>query len=164
MRKVYLDRTEFTGAISVFLKDTEIISAGTTIYSMSVDDRNEEYQRYANYYDIQFIFDDHIPHLEFYTVPQVDIMAKDSKGGFIGTVGQSCDLESDAPICYINKDLECFIISENGADFLSNIELWQDNLKPYDKITLYRSKAEAEMELEFIDLSQIGKMNLIYKF
>jgi hypothetical protein len=164
MRKVYLDRTEFAGAISVCLKDTEIISTGTTIYSMSVNDRNEEYQRYANDYDIQFIFDDHIPHLEFYTVPQVDIMAKDSKGGFIGTVGQSCDLESDAPICYINKDLECFIISENGADFLSNIESWQDNLKPYDKITLYRSKAEAEMELEFIDLSQIGKMKLIYKF
>ena len=83
-------------------------------------------------------------------------MAKDSRGGFIGTVGQSCDLESDATICYINKDLECFIISENGADFLSNIESWQNNLKPYDKITFYPSKEEAEMELEFIDLSEIG--------
>lgn len=156
MRKVYLDRTKFTGAISVSSKDTEIISAGTTIYSMSVHDRNEEYQRYANLYDIKFLFDDAIPHIEFYTVPYVDIMAKDSKGGFIGTIGQSCDLESDAPICYINKNLECFIISENGADFLSNIKSWQGNLEPYDKITFYRSKAEAEMELEFIDLSQIG--------
>ena len=156
MRNIYLDRTEFTGAISVSSKDTEIISAGTTIYSMSVGDRNEEYQRYANDYDIQFIFDDYIPHLEFYTVPQVDIMAKDSRGGFIGTIGQSCDLESNAPICYINKDLECFIISESGTDFLSNIESWQNNLKPYDKITFYPSKAEAEMELEFIDLTEIG--------
>ncbi|QIK52420.1 hypothetical protein G7058_10415 [Jeotgalibaca porci] len=157
MRNIYIDRTEFTGAISVFSKDTEIIiSAGTTIYSMSVGDRNEEYQRYANDYDIQFIFDDYIPHLEFYTVPQVDIMAKDSRGGFIGTIGQSCDLESNAPICYINKDLECFIIAENGADFLSNIESWQNNLKPYNKIIFYRSKVEAEMKLEFIDLSDIG--------
>ena len=153
MRKVYLDRTEFTGAIYVFSKDTEIRQAGTTIYSMSVNNKNEEYQKYANDYDIQFIFDDDIPHLEFYTVPYVDIMAKDSKGGFIGTVGQQCDLESDAPICYINKELECLIISENGKDFLSNIESWQDNLKPHDKMTVYRSKAEAEMELEFIDLS-----------
>ncbi|MDQ0158005.1 hypothetical protein [Robertmurraya andreesenii] len=156
MRKVYLDRTELTGAINVFLKDTEIILAGTTIFSMSIYDRNEEYQKYANNYDIQFIFDDYIPRLEFYTVPHVDIMAKDSKGGFIGTVGQQCDLESDAPICYINKDLECLIISENGGDFLRNIESWQDNLKPYDNITVYRSKAEAKMELEFIDLSEIG--------
>ena len=156
MRKVYLDRTELTGAINVFLKGTEIILAGTTIFSMSVHDRKEEYQKYANDYDIQFIFDDSIPHLEFYTVPYVDIMAIDSKGGFIGTVGQQCDLESDAPICYINRDLECLIISENGKDFLSNIESWQDNLKPNDKITVYRSKAEAETYLEFINLSEIG--------
>lgn len=153
MQKVYLDRTKFTGAICVNLIDTEVIPAGTTIFSMSVHDKNNEYQKYANDYDIQFIFDDDIPHLEFYTVPFVEIMAKDSKGGFIGTVGQQCDLDSDAPICYISRDLECLIISENGKEFLSNRESWHDNLKPYDKITVYRSKAEAEMELEFIDLS-----------
>ncbi|USK57886.1 hypothetical protein LIS82_27160 (plasmid) [Cytobacillus solani] len=77
MRKVYLDRTELTGAINLFLEDTEV----TTIYSMSVYHKNDEYQKYANDYDIQFIFDDDIPHLEFYTVPFIDIMAKDSKGG-----------------------------------------------------------------------------------
>ncbi|QVY62112.1 hypothetical protein [Cytobacillus gottheilii] len=155
MRKIYLDRTAFSEAIGVNVEDTEIISAGTTIYSMGVHGRNEEYQRYANDYDIQFIFDDDIPHLELFTVPHVDIMAKDSKGGFIGTVYQKCDSESQAPICYINWDLECFIISENAEDFLSNIGTWEDNMKPYDKITVYRSKAEAEVELEFIDLSDI---------
>ena len=155
MRKIYLDRTAFSGAVFVNLEDTEIISAGTTTNSMGVHNRNEEYQTYANDYDIQFIFDDDIPHLEFYTVPYVDIMAKDSKGGFIGTVGQQCDLKSEAPICYINKELESFKISENGKDFLSKVESWRDNMKPYDKITVYRSKAEAETELEFIDLSDI---------
>jgi hypothetical protein len=155
MRKIYLDRTAFSGAIVVNLEDTEIISAGTTINSMGVHHRNEEYQTYANEYDIQFIFDDDIPHLEFFTVPHVDIAAKDSKGGFVGIVYQQCDSESDAPICYINRDLECFIVSENVEDFLSNIGTWQDNMKPYDKITVYRSKAEAETELEFIDLSDI---------
>ena len=152
MRKVYLDRTEFTGAINVNLKDTEVIPAGTTIYPMSVNHKNE-YQKYANDYDLQFIFDDDIPHIEFYTVPYVDIMAKDSKGGFIGTVGQQCDLASNAPICYINRNLECLIIAKNGEDFLRDIESWQDNLKPYDKITVYRSKDKAKKELEFIDLS-----------
>lgn len=162
MRKLYLDTSELTEAICVFVKDAEITPAGTTIYSVGVNYRNEKYQRYANDYDIQFIFDDCIPHLDFYTVPQVDIMATDSKGGFIGTIGQSCDLESDAPICYISKDLECFIISENGTDFLSNIDSWQNNLKPYDKVIFYHSKAEAEMETEFINLSEIGqdKVNL----
>lgn len=153
MRRVYIDRTELTGAIIVNLKDTEVIPAGTTIFPLGVHHKNEEYQKYANDYDIQFIFDDDIPHLEFYTVPYVDIMAKDSKGGFIGTIGQQCDLKSDAPICYINRHLECLIISENGEDFLRYIGTWQDNLIPCDKIAVYRTKAEAEMELEFIDLS-----------
>ena len=121
MRKVYLDRTELTGAIFVNSKDTEVILAGTSIYSMSVYHKNEEYQKYADDYDIHFIFDDDISHLEFYTVPYVDVMAKDSQGGFIGTVGQQCDLKRDAPICYINRHLECLIISENEGDFLSNI-------------------------------------------
>jgi hypothetical protein len=153
MRKVYLDRTELTGAINVNLKDTEVIPAGTTIYPMSVHHKNEEYQKYASDYDIQFIFNDDIPHLEFFTVPYVDIMAKDMIVKVVLSELLVNNLERDAPICYINKDLECLIISENGKDFLSNIGTWQDNLKPYDKITVYRSKAEAEMELEFIDLS-----------
>lgn len=123
---------------------------------MDVTDKNQEYQRYAKDYDIQFIFDYNIPNIEFYTVPQVDIMAKDSKGGFIGTMGHQCDLQSDAAICYINENLECFIISENGADFLSNVESWRDNLKPYGEITFYSSRTEARMELEFIDLSKLG--------
>lgn len=63
-------------------------------------------------------------------------MAQDSKGGFIGTVDHQCDLESNAPICYINKELESFKISENGKDFLSKVESWQDYMKPYDKIVL----------------------------
>ena len=154
MRKVYVDRLELNGGtIFANSKDPEFILAGTSIHSMSVYHQNEEYQKFADDYDIHVIFDDDLPHLGFYTVPYVEVIAKDSQGGFIGRVGQQCDVQRDAPICYISRDLECLIIAENENAFLSNIELWQDNLKPYDKITVYRSKAEAEMELEFIDLS-----------
>lgn len=51
---------------------------GTTLYPMSVKDKNTEYQRYADTYDLKFIFDDDIPQIDFYTVPRVDIFAKDS--------------------------------------------------------------------------------------
>lgn len=47
----HLDRTALPGGLIVNLEDTEIISAVTTIYSMDVNNRNEEYQRYANDYD-----------------------------------------------------------------------------------------------------------------
>ena len=122
---------------------------------MEVSNKNDEYQRYADAYDIQFIFDDCVPKLRFYTVPLVDIVAKDSDGGFIGSLGQQFDLENDSPICYINKDLECFIVSENGKKFLENIESWKKNLIPYDKITFYTSKEEAESKLDFFDLFRI---------
>lgn len=153
MTKVYLDATKLNGIAFVGIKNVEIILAGTTINSMSTNNKNDEYQRYANDYDIQFIFDDCVPHLEFYTVPLVDIIAKDSEDGFIGSLGHPFDLEGNAPICYINRFLECFIVSDNVAHFFKNIESWKKNLVPYDKVTFYSSKVEAEKELEFIDLS-----------
>lgn len=139
-------------------EDYEVVTAGTTIYSMDVA-LKKEYQIYADTYDIYFIFDDNIPEIDFYTTPQVDIIAIDSVGGFIGAVGESFILESDAPICYINKGLECFLIAENGREFIQNIESWRKRLKPYNKITFYPSKVDAEKELIFIELpkGQIGE-------
>ena len=40
-------------------------------------------------------------NVDFYAVPRVDIMAVDSRGGYIGTVGGLTDIESEFPICYI---------------------------------------------------------------
>ena len=55
-RTLYLDVTEIEGCTSIWMKDTEIIPAGTTIYTMSVKDKSEEYDRFAKDYDINFIF------------------------------------------------------------------------------------------------------------
>lgn len=43
MRKIYLDTIELNEATSVFIKDAEIILIGTTINSMSANDRNDKY-------------------------------------------------------------------------------------------------------------------------
>ena len=49
MKRLFLDVTSSNydganGAISVILKDAEIIQAGTTIYSMPTELKDEEYQ------------------------------------------------------------------------------------------------------------------------
>lgn len=150
-RKVYLDMTEEIKCISVFVKDAEVIQTGATVYSMSVKDKNAEYQRFADEYDIYFIFDDDIPKINFYTVPRVDIMAVDSCGGYIGTVGETCDLDSGAPICYIDKDMKCFLVAENFRSFLEKAKLWKTQLELYNEIKVFRSKAEAEEEYAFFD-------------
>jgi hypothetical protein len=74
--------------LSIYVKDTEIILAGTSINSMSVKERekNGEYKKFADKYDIHFIFDDNIP------------------------------------ICYIDKNRTCYLIADNGKDFLKNVQ------------------------------------------
>ena len=60
MNKVYLDVTELKNSLCVFVEDKEIISAGSTIYHIDSNDKNEIYQQYADEYDIHFIFADDI--------------------------------------------------------------------------------------------------------
>ena len=151
MNKVYLDVTKRENCAAIFIEDTEVIKSGTTVYHMNSNDKNETYQQYADEYDIHFIFDDNIPKVSFYTVPQVDVFATDREGGLIGTVGSMTDLQSDLPICYINKNREGFLIATSGKEFLETTTNWKNNLKPYNEVIFYKSKLEAEKELRFIN-------------
>ena len=151
MNKVYLDVTKRENCAAIFIEDTEVIKSGTTVYHMNSNDKNETYQQYADEYDIHFIFDDNIPKVSFYTVPQVDVFATDREGGLIGTVGSMTDLQSDLPIFYINKNRECFLIATSGKEFLETTTNWKNNLKPYNEVIFYKSKLEAEKELRFIN-------------
>lgn len=155
MKKVYLDVTQLNGPTSIWMKNTEIVRAGTTVYSMQVKDKNAEYQRYADEYDIHFIFDDNIPQIDFYTIPQVDIVATDSEGGYIGSVGKMFSLESDASICYIDKGHNCYLIADSGKEFINNAREWKVNLMPYDKVRFFLSKEDAQKEYEFLDINEI---------
>ena len=149
-RVLYLDRTKMKTCTSVFLKDTEIISAGAIVYAMPIKDKNEEYQRFAEEYDIHFIFEDHVPGIDFYTIPMVEIFAVDSAGGYIGSVGQSVDLEQDIPVCYIDKEKKCYLIAVNGKEFLENVYQWKKNLVPYSEIEFLKSLEEAKEKFEFV--------------
>ena len=148
-RVLYLDRTKMKTCTSVFLKDKEIISAGAIVYAMPIKDKNEEYQRFAEEYDIHFIFEDHVPGIDFYTIPMVEIFALDNAGGYIGSVGQSVDLEQDIPICYIDKEKKCYLIATSGKEFLENVCQWKKNLVPYSEIEFLKSLEEAKEKFEF---------------
>lgn len=154
MKKIYYDRTAETSCTSLFMRNVEIINAGTTIYSMpaGIREKEPEYQDLADNFDVHFIFDDNIPQIDFYAVPQVDIMATDGDGGYIGTIGQICDLESDAPVCYIDKNRVCYFAARSGREFLDHISDWKDHLQPCPEVSLYNSREEAACTLEFINI------------
>lgn len=151
MKKIYLDMTE-AGCTAVFMQDAEIVPAGTTIYSMPVKDKDSEYQKYADLYDFHFIFDDNVPAVDFYTIPFIDIVAIDSQGGYIGTVGEHSDIYSDAPICYIDKDRNCYHIADSLREIIQHPENWKSSLKPLDRVEFYASKEDAMKQYEFIEI------------
>lgn len=155
MKKVYVDMTENSSCVIIFIKNTDVIEAGTTIYSMPITDKNTEYQKIADEHDVHFIFDDNIPNIDFYTIPFLNIMAIDSDGGYIGTVGEISDLDSNAPICYIDRYGKTFFIADNFKIFLDKIASWKSNLQPYDKIQLFHSKDEAHKMYEFLDVNTL---------
>lgn len=158
MKKLYIDKIENSGCFSIFVKDAEVNWVGATVYSMSIKHKNSEYQRYATDYDIHFIFDDNIPSLNFYTIPLIDIFAVDSEGGYMGSLGEVINLEGDAPICYIDKDCNCFLIAKNGKEFLNNAASWKAHMIPYTDVEFFTSKEEAMKKYEFIDNETLNKM------
>ena len=157
MKQLLLDAasTSSNGAISVIRSDAEIIPAGTTVYSMPIEDKNAEYQHFAAAYDVHFIFDDMVPDVDFYAVPRVDIMAIDSHGGYIGTVGDLTDMESEFPICYIDKNRKVFRIADTFKHFVADCANWRKHLEPYNDVTLFSSKDEAAKEYEFLDIDML---------
>lgn len=160
MRKIYLDRTESKACTGVFVRNAEVTPAGSTVYSMSVKDKNEEYQRYADEYDVRFIFDDDVPKVDFYTVPWIDLFARDSKGGFWGTIGAITDFNENAPICYIDSDHRCFLAADSGQEFLKGLKENKIELKRDESVVFYKSREDAEKELEFIKLNHRPQMIL----
>ena len=158
MKKVYLDKSRENKCISVFLKDVEVVLAGTTVNVMSVKHKNEEYQKFAEVYDVHFIFEDNVPKMDFYTIPMVDIFTVDSVGGYIGSLGQVTDLEADVPICYIDAQKKSYVIASNGKEWLDNIRKWREKLTPYDSIEFYESIEDTQEKYEFIDTNELEEL------
>ena len=151
MRKVYLDTTQSNMYISVFVNDAEVVLAGTPVNAMSVEYKNSEYLRFAEEYDIQFIFADNVPKVDFYSVPMVDVFAMDSVGGYLGSIGQHTDFEQDIPICYVDADKYCYLIAKSGTEFLSKVQYWKEQLIPYTDIEFLDSYEMAQDKYEFLD-------------
>ena len=169
MEIVYFDfdekEKEFPSSESFVLKNMKPIPAGTSIFSMPDTEKNSKWKSFADKYDIHFIFDEDIPEVNFYAVPQFHIMATDSSGGLIGIIGGKDSLNTHLPIGYVSSKHECFLVSSSGFSFLENINQWKQLLKPYNALMLFSSKEMAKQEKNFLDLKQVkNEMEAIKKW
>ena len=153
MEKLYLDRTEISDNMAIIVRKAEIIETGTTIYSMSVREDNELYRKFAEEYDIHFIFDDRIPVVDFYAVPRLDIFATDSRGGCFASVGSSFD--SELPVYYMDAAGDFFLVSESGRAFVEDAPNWRAMLKPWAGVEIFPTKDAAKEKYTLF-----GKANL----
>ena len=161
MKKVYIDKSSVPGPTSIWIKDAKVILAGAVISSMSIKHKNEDYKKIALEHDVHFIFDDEIPVVDFYTVPLVDIFAMDSTGGYIGSIGEAAYFGSNATICYISPQKECFFIAKNFSEFINHLNIWNEHMVPYNELEFFCSKEDAENKYEFLDMSEFTRIDRI---
>ena len=161
MKKVYIDKSRVPGPTSIWIKDAKVILAGAVISSMSIKHKNEDYKKIALEHDVHFIFDDEIPVVDFYTVPLVDIFAMDSTGGYIGSIGEAAYFGSNATICYISPQKECFFIAKNFSEFINHLNVWNEHMVPYNELEFFCSKEDAENKYEFLDMSEFTRIDRI---
>ncbi len=132
MKKVYYDMSDENLCAAIYVPDAVVIPAGTSISPVSAIYKNAEYQKFAEDYDIYFIFDDEIPSVNFYTVPQVDIFAKDSQGGWLGKMYG--DNGADIGVCYIDESEKCYLVAESTEEFLKIADSWKEKLTLHSEI------------------------------
>lgn len=127
-----------------------MVPTGTTIRVMDLEETEskEQYEKLARDFDINFIFNDIVPKVDFYTVPQVDIFAADSFGGYWATIGGRTDIINETdPICFIDNERYTFFVSENLNRFIYPLDTIGERIKnktPINNITFYESKKDAE--------------------
>jgi len=140
--KVYIDieQPRFqngAGAFGIIVTNDglqqDVIYTGKSVLSMPVSNKIEtSYQILADEYNVCFIFDDNIPKLQFYPVPQLLIFAIDSLGGCFVSTNTAMDIkEEDAPIYYIDNNLRVFYLSSNLLRFLEIVvfcPMWKEKL------------------------------------
>ena len=148
-KKVYFDMSDCDGATAVFSAEAEYIPAGTVVNAMPVRHKLEVFRRFSEALDIRFIFEDKIPWVDFYAVPYLEVIATDSEGGWIGTLGEN------APVVYVDAAGKCWKIADNIQVFLTVTPGWKRELTACEEVKIYASLEEAKAELEFVDIRSL---------
>ena len=153
MRTVYYDWNDITvGAVGVFLRDARVMPAGVTVCAMPAQEKGEQgYQEYAGK-DVHFFFDDALPQIDFYSVPRLDVFAS-TTDGLLATLGESSDVEGEAPIVLIDAQKRVFRAARNMMDMLTSTN-WKDGIREETEVRIYENRAAAMAENEFISVGQ----------
>ncbi len=151
MKKLYIDHTnEGDGPIGIFIQDTEVIYTGTEINAAPSKMRNAPIIQEGSKNGIHFFFDDEDISLGIYTVPFMEAFARDDNGGIFAK-----EIDDNAPVYYINADLQVFQAASTFQVFITDLESWKVNLRPSQSVQTFSSRADAQLTYNIFDLADI---------
>lgn len=155
--KFYIDLTGMDGCVGILFTNPEhkAVYVGTTVHTEAEALRGHPLaERYAKECDFHFFFrGDTLPGL--YTVPYAEIAGFDSRGGlFAGSDSFSFRGE---PLYYIDREGNCFLITENSSDFLDMGLTWRERMVPSNAIEVFDSRETAEQKYRIWDWEELQK-------
>lgn len=147
-KKLYYDLTDVKNCIGFFSSKMEIVPAGTAVSTMPLHYRNAEYQRFSEELDIHFFFGNDKPDIDFFTVPYLEIVARDSMGGYFALS------EEELPVWYLDRGKQCYFIAANLSAFRNLGADWRRNMVKSDEVMVFSSKEAAQEVLEFLEVDE----------
>lgn len=154
----YLDLTGENGCCAILFANPEhtVVHVGTTIHTEEEKYRNHELAlRFAEECDFHFFFrGDELP--ELYTVPKTEVGGCDSRGGlFVGS--HDFTIRDPDPMYYIDREGNCFLITQNSSEFLDMGKSWREKMVPTDAIEVFASRGEAEKKYRIWEWNELLK-------
>ncbi len=105
--------------------------------------------RLAQECDVHFWFDDEKTEKPFYTVPKTEVLAHDSRGGYVVV------REGAAPLYYISPGFSCHRIVSGGGNLTDMGSTWWKNMIPCEDVEVFPSRAAAEEKYRILTLQQL---------
>ena len=158
MRTIYIDYGEVSqsGPLGIFSCEVQILYAGTVLHTEQAKVRAEvpQYQEMAERAGVFFFFEDEdIPNAPFFTVPYMELVARDRDGGWYGRA----ESIGDGVYC-VTPDGAVFLVSEGMERFSGRLlageevrELWEPALE----LTVYPSKTAAAQVVELVPVEEL---------
>lgn len=155
--KYYIDLTKEEGCVGILFthRENEAVYVGTMVHTEDTKLRDHPLvKQYAEECDFHFFFDgDDLPKL--YTVPQTEIGGFDSRGGLLA--GGSSFSFGEKPLYYIDREKQCFLITENSGKLLEMGLTWREKMIPTDAIQVFANRAEADQKYRIWEWEELLK-------
>ena len=153
--KIYCDLTQEETCVGILPSPgTELILTGTLVHTEPEALRGFPLAvRLAEGCDVHFWFGQ-VPEAPFYTVPQTEVFARDSRGGYFAAADHPA-LDWSGPLYYIDGGLVCHRLTPAGKNLAGAGESWRQTMVISGEVQVFPDRAAAEQRYRILTLQEL---------